>query len=48
MGEGWIELNATRQETVINPISRGQEILIVIGEKLSKTALEAYFEKAGK
>lgn len=48
VGEGWIELNATRQETVINPISRGQEILIVIGENLSKTALEAYFEKAGK
>lgn len=48
VGEGWIELNATRQETVINPISRGQEILIVIGENLSKTALEAYFEKVGK
>ena len=48
VGEDWIGLNATRRETVINPISRGQEILIVIGENLSKTALEAYFEKAGK
>lgn len=44
VGDGWIELNATRQETVIHPISRGQEILIVIGEGLSKAALQKYFQ----
>lgn len=41
--DGFLELNATRREIAINPISRGQEILIVIGEGLSKTALEKYF-----
>ena len=45
-GDGWIELNATRHETVIRPISRGQEILIVIGERLCKEAVEAYFPEA--
>lgn len=44
VGEGWLELNATRQELVLNPISRGQEILIVIGEGLSKAALQKYFQ----
>ncbi len=43
VGEGFIELNATQQETVVRPISRGQEILIVIGEGLSKEALQRYF-----
>ena len=47
VGEDWIELNATRRETVINPISRGQEILIVIGEDLSKKALQKYFQDPG-
>ncbi|MBC5660644.1 GTPase (G3E family) [Anaerosacchariphilus sp. NSJ-68] len=46
-GDGWIELNATRHETVIRPISRGQEILIVIGERLCKGAVKAYFPEAG-
>ena len=44
MGDGWLELNATRQETLLKPISRGQEILIVIGEGLSKKALQKYFQ----
>lgn len=41
--DGWIELNATRRETVMSPIPNGQEILIVIGERLSKEKLEKYF-----
>ena len=39
-----MELNATRRETLLKPISRGQEILIVIGEGLSKEALQKYFQ----
>lgn len=39
----WIELNATRNETVIHPIREGQEVLIVIGERLEEEALAAYF-----
>ena len=42
--DGWLELNATRRETLLKPISRGQEILIVIGEGLSKEALQKYFQ----
>ena len=32
----WIELNATHQNITIQPIKKGQEIFIVIGEKLNK------------
>ena len=32
----WIELNATHQNITIQPITKGQEIFIVIGEKLNK------------
>ena len=39
----WIELNATKNETVIHPIREGQEVLIVIGERLEEEALAAYF-----
>ena len=39
----WIELNATRNETIIHPIREGQEVLIVIGERLEEEALAAYF-----
>ena len=39
----WIELNATKNETEIHPIREGQEVLIVIGERLEEEALAAYF-----
>ena len=32
----WLELNATHQNITIQPIKEGQEIFIVIGEKLNK------------
>lgn len=48
MGEDWIELNATRRETVINPISRGQEILIVIGEGSVEKSSSKIFSRSGK
>ncbi len=41
-GENWIELNATNNEIRIEPISKGQEVIIVIGEKLNKKAIEKY------
>ena len=41
--EGWLELNAAAGQTRLNPIKQGQEILIVIGEKLNKKKIEQYF-----
>lgn len=41
--DNWIELNATHNEIRIQPISKGQEVIIVIGEELNKEAIEKYF-----
>ena len=38
----WIELNATHQNITIQPIKKGQEIFIVIGEKLNKEKINTY------
>ncbi|MDO4261995.1 MAG: GTP-binding protein [Eubacteriales bacterium] len=35
-GEGWLEFNATRRESTMKPIGTGQEVLIVIGQDLSR------------
>ena len=35
-GEGWLEINATRESTELRSIDRGQDILIVIGENLNE------------
>lgn len=43
-GDGWIELNATKEETMIKPIKEGQEIFIVIGENLNQDAVDKYWE----
>lgn len=40
----WIELNATHKNIDIQPIANGQEIIIVIGEKLAAEAINAYWE----
>lgn len=32
---GWVEVNATREKTVVSPIDRGQEIFIVIGDNVN-------------
>ncbi len=40
---GWLALNATAHETMIEPVETGQEILIVIGEELVKSEVEKYF-----
>lgn len=39
----WIELNATKKEICIQPIEKGQEILILIGEQLNEEAIQAYW-----
>lgn len=40
----WIELNATRQSMTIDPIEKGQEVLIVIGEGLAEEKISAYWK----
>ena len=44
-GDGWLELNATRQSMELKPIARGQEILIVIGEGLQEAEIRRAFEQ---
>ena len=39
----WIELNATHRSVEVKPIERGQEIFIVIGEKLHKDKVLAHW-----
>ena len=39
---GWLELNATSKEFRLKPAPKGQEVLIVIGEKLSKERAALY------
>lgn len=38
----WLELNATCKEFSLKPVPKGQEVLIVIGEKLSKERAALY------
>lgn len=40
---GWIEINAARKRVDIKTVKEGQEILIVIGEKLIKDIIGRYF-----
>lgn len=42
--DGWMELNATRDGIDVRPIAAGQEILIVIGERLDESAIQARFD----
>ncbi|MCD7807683.1 MAG: GTPase (G3E family) [Lachnospiraceae bacterium] len=45
-GEGWLQCNATRESFSLEPIAMGQEIIIVIGERLDQERLEALFADA--
>lgn len=40
---GWLQLNATRHEIILQPIESGQEVLIVIGSGLSEKNIRNYF-----
>ena len=39
---GWLEINATPRQFRLEPIERGQEVLIVIGENLNKEQIDRY------
>ncbi len=39
----WMEVNATKEDISIKPISEGQDLFIVIGEKLSKEIISNYW-----
>ncbi len=39
----WIQLNATHKEIRIEPIDKGQEVIIIIGEELDKQRLDKHF-----
>ena len=41
----WIQLNATHNGITMNPIEKGQEVIIVIGEELKEQAIKNYFLK---
>ena len=41
----WIELNATHQNITLKPIEKGQEIFIVLGEKLNKEKIQTYWDE---
>ena len=44
-GEQWLELNATRREFSLKPISVGQEVVIVIGENMNEERIRGYLER---
>ena len=39
----WIQLNATHNGITMNPIEKGQEVIIVIGEGLQEANIQKYF-----
>ena len=43
----WLELNATARELTVKPVAAGQDVIIVIGEKLNKEKISSFFEKEG-
>ena len=43
-GENWLELNATQHEISLKPIGAGQDVLIIIGEKLNEEKIRYYLE----
>ena len=43
-GENWMELNATQHEISLKPIGAGQDVLIIIGEKLNEEKIRYYLE----
>ena len=42
----WLELNATRKEFSLKPISAGQEVVIVIGENMNEARIREYLGTA--
>ena len=45
-GDGsWLELNITHDQMSVEPIPKGQEVIIVIGEKLNQEKINRYLGK---
>lgn len=42
-GDGWAELNATKQDITVKKVAAGQEIVIVIGENLDTAGIYRHF-----
>lgn len=43
--ESWLKINATAEHTEIAPVADAQAVLIVIGEHLDRTAIDAHLRK---
>ena len=43
-GKNWLELNATQHGISLKPIGAGQDVLIIIGEKLNEEKIRYYLE----
>ena len=43
-GKNWLELNATQHEISLKSIGAGQDVLIIIGEKLNEEKIRYYLE----
>lgn len=41
----WYQLNCTKNEFLLSEVKKGQEVLIVIGEELSKEQIDVYLSK---
>lgn len=41
----WLECNITHDQMTIEPIERGQEVIIVIGEQLNEKTIDQYLKK---
>ena len=41
--EDWVELNTTQKEMSLQKIPVGQEVVIVIGEKLNEARIQEYW-----
>ena len=39
----WLEVNVTKKSSTIRPIAAGQEVLLVIGERLAKDRIDAFW-----
>lgn len=40
----WLEINVTENEFHVESVTKGQEVLIIIGEKMNKKAIMTYFQ----
>ena len=43
--QGWLKINAMPEKVETEPVSEGQSVLIVIGDDLDKSAIDAHLTK---